>query len=346
MGLNLFSKAGKGAMSGASAGATTGPWGALAGGVIGGLAGAFGPSSAGGITGQGGEMGEGARDYYDQAFPGTNAWERLGAGNPMGAMGAASVSSKAQTQNTKRTMATSVANVAAQTLAQRDTTKLTADAHVKAAAMTARASAYATGAGYDPADQAAGMRAVVDGPGSPGYAAPTSISAARTTAAAHSTTAQAATLDSWSRDKMVHMKSRELDIMAGHHFKDPATARMAALAAKAHDIGMEQSTFLAWIRDNPKKLLAMGVAVRAGGALTEILGQIFGRLKVSNNPGRRAGIPKTTSVAPVSTSTKIRIHPRGKSASQWPDSKGPKMSTKITPQRSPPRSTTRYEYIP
>jgi len=98
-----------GAISGAASGFMMGggPYGAIAGGVIGGAAGGFGagPSSIGGITG--GKAGSGAaagrqqREYWDEANPGTNAWERLGAGGAMAGIMSAGVAAKQQDKNAK-----------------------------------------------------------------------------------------------------------------------------------------------------------------------------------------------------------------------------------------------------
>ena len=71
---------------------------------------ALGPSSSGGITGvvpgSGRASGTEARDYYDEAFPGTNPWERLGAGNPMGQMAAAGLSAETARRNVDKQVGT------------------------------------------------------------------------------------------------------------------------------------------------------------------------------------------------------------------------------------------------
>ena len=92
--------------------------------IVGGVSGALGsagqisgffggPTSIGGITGgqTGRELGQSAAGYYDAAFPGTNPWERLGAGNPMSSV----VQAKAQRENVKSQLATSTSNVKEQT---------------------------------------------------------------------------------------------------------------------------------------------------------------------------------------------------------------------------------------
>ena len=62
----------------------------------------------------GSKLGQHAKDYYDSAFPGTNPWERLGAGNPSGA---SSVAHQQQKQKNKElhTQAQTQTNIAKNT---------------------------------------------------------------------------------------------------------------------------------------------------------------------------------------------------------------------------------------
>ena len=74
----------------------------------------------------GGSLGQGAKDYYDAAFPGTNPWERLGAGNPQGQV---EVAHQQQKQKNKEL------HTASQT--QTNVAKIHAQAQVKAAEISA-----------------------------------------------------------------------------------------------------------------------------------------------------------------------------------------------------------------
>jgi len=62
---------------------------------------------------QGSELGRQAKDYYDQAFPGTNPWERLGAGNPSGVAASSSLEADSAERRANKEMATqrSIANM-------------------------------------------------------------------------------------------------------------------------------------------------------------------------------------------------------------------------------------------
>ncbi len=272
-----------GAMSGAMAGSSAGPYGAIAGGIAGGAAGGFGvggygggPTSVGGISGLGGRgAGQEASKYYDEAFPGTNPWERLGAGNPMGGMISSAIQARTAERNVGHQMATSKANVATQTSAAVQVAKI----HGRAAGVSA-AQTQDPGAEKRYGDYIAEN---VD----PKVTAP---SAQMRGAGAQEQTAKANELNSWTNQKMADLKSRQLDIETGKAFHNPATARLAAVATHAFDIGMEQTTFVKWMRDNPKKLAAMGVTVAATKELGSVLGSIFGRVKM---------IPKKTSVRGV-----------------------------------------------
>lgn len=294
MGFNIGG-AFSGAISGAASGFMMGgPYGALAGGVIGGAAGGFGvggvaggPTSAGGITG-GRRSGQEASEYYDAAFPGTNPWERLGAGNPMGQMVAANVASKTQMRNVDRQTSTQQLAVAKQTKTQQTVANTQANAAVKVASIHGRAAAAQTATNYPPGSAPGLMKAVVDGPDTVTGTGVTAPGAIMRGAVSHERTSAAAQLDSWTRQRMGDLKSRELDIKAGKEFGDPGTAKLASLATKAFDIGMSQTDLIKWMRDNPKILTGMGIAIKGGKALTSTLANVFG--------GRMRMIPRKTSV--------------------------------------------------
>ena len=74
----------------------------------------------------GGSLGQGAKDYYDAAFPGTNPWERLGAGNPQGQVDVAHQQAKQKNKEL---------HTAAQT--QTNVAKIHADAQVQSAQIAA-----------------------------------------------------------------------------------------------------------------------------------------------------------------------------------------------------------------
>ena len=77
-------------------------WGAVGGALGGVLVDKVFNNTPGKESGQ--SLGQGARDYYDAAFPGTNPWERLGAGNPSGATAVADQKAKTD-RNAQRTQA-------------------------------------------------------------------------------------------------------------------------------------------------------------------------------------------------------------------------------------------------
>jgi len=280
------------AITGAISGAATGflgggPVGAIAGGVLGGAAGGFGlgPTQPGGITGlsqgQGAQQGIEARGYYDEAFPGTNPWERLGAGNPIGALGSAAISADTARRNTdvQARSATSVAVV-------------NAASHLNAAKIAGRASAAQTAMNYPSGNTKALGDYVAEGTGGGPITPVTMAEGARqreATVAERGVTAQesqakSARMNAWTNENLMKIKSGELTLAKGRAFGDPGTAKLGALASQAFDIGMSQSEFLKWMNDNPKKLAAAGVAVRVSGAAGRMLTGIFGRgsLKVKS----------------------------------------------------------------
>ncbi len=265
------------------------------GGVPGALAGASiagGPSSTGGITGvrpgQGAESGREARGYYDEAFPGTNPWERLGAGNPMGAAMSAGVAAKTAERNVDKQTQTQKQLVAAQSASQQTVAGIQANAQLTASARQARAAGAATGMNLPP-DQRDNLMTKVES-GVSAAPATTAPGVMQRGAASKEMEAKAAELNSWTNVHQADLKSRALDIETGARFKNPATAKLAAIATHAFDIGMSQDTFIKWMRDNPKKLASLGIGVAVGGAALKMLGGIFGRVRISKAP------PKKTSV--------------------------------------------------
>lgn len=288
--------------AGAQAGSAFGPWGAAAGGVIGGLSGAFSPSSVGGITGQGGELGEEARKYYDQAFPGTNPWERLGSGNPMGQMGSAGLTAKAQQQNVRTQSNTALANTAKQTTTAKETTEITAGAHVKVGLATARASAAATAAHLNPEDQANLMRAVTDGPDAIGYRAPTSISSFRETAGAATLASKSGERQATVGETQVKINKQlqrlvsvKMDIETAHMAGDPATAALRAMAVKVFESGIRDNDEIAkQLIDQFPALLGLGTIGEIGTWISKVIGGAVGT-KLRGGKGKRK-IPKKTSV--------------------------------------------------
>lgn len=235
------------------------PFGTMLGSVAGGLQGAGqissffgGPSSLGGITG-GAERGGEARDYYDQAFPGTNPWERLGAGNPMGQLGAAEIGAKAQKHN-----------VSVQARTQENVAKIQAAGaanvanihNVPALRQAGAAESQAATAGYQ--------------------------------AAIAKTRAHSDRMNAITNQKLLAIKRETLEAHIGHSLRDPGTAKLASVAYNAWRIGMSQQTFVRWMNDNPKKMTALGVSVSVGRGAAQMLSGIFGRgsLKVKKFPSR------------------------------------------------------------
>lgn len=149
---SFFKRAVSGAISGGVSGFMMGggPASALAGAALGGASGALagGPSATGGITGlgqgQGASSGREARSYYDEAFPGTNPWERLGAGNPMGSVMAAGISAAGQKRNVDTQVGSARKLMNTQTKSAQKVAGIQARAATGVAATHAAASRYQT----------------------------------------------------------------------------------------------------------------------------------------------------------------------------------------------------------
>ena len=96
--------------------------------------------SAGADSGQ--RLGARANAYYDEAFPGTNPWERLGAGNPSGQTSVANQQIKQRNKDAK--LQASVQTQQQRT--QKEVAQIQAQAHIE----SARISAGVTRGGIDP----------------------------------------------------------------------------------------------------------------------------------------------------------------------------------------------------
>lgn len=274
--------------------------GAAIGGFYGGPGGAAlgysaGQAVGGGLTKpssvSGSEQGRQARDYFDEAYPGTTAWERLGTSSPMASVAIAAK----QVENTK-SIANQQQSVQHKGIVQQYALGKQQLANQKAIAkIGARSAAVAAGGTLGINNiKAAGDYATGDDSGASGVRG---ISTQRVTAEASQEQARVADFNAWTSRRMSELKGRELDIKTGEAFKDPASARLASLASQAFQMGMRQDTFIAWMKNNPKKLIAMGVGVQVGKGVSKILSTIFGRLKVSGGraarsvPGRPQSYP-------------------------------------------------------
>ena len=266
-------------------GAFGGPAGAAIGGALGtgiaGSGGSGGPSSLGGITGlqpgQGASTGREARSYYENAFPGTNPWEHLGAGNPMGAILPAALQSKTQMRNVDKQAQTARQNVQTQTSTQSSIAANTVAANIAVAKIHGRAAGVEAAQNQAPGAEKKYGDYISEGT-DPAITQP---GARMETATAATMTARAHELDSWTRTHEMDIKARAQDMAEGAHFKDPGTAKLAALASQAFKIGMSQTEFVKWMQQNPKKLAALGVAVRGASGAAKMLQGVFGRVKLT-----------------------------------------------------------------
>lgn len=237
MGFNLGG-AFQGAVSGAFTGASVaGPYGAIAGGVIGGVAGGFGggPSSAGGITG-GRQAGQQASEYYDAAFPGTNPWERLGAGNPMGQMVSAGVAAKAATRNVDKQTTTLAANTVRQTQTQQKVAAVQAGSAVQVAKIHGAASALSTAQNYPPGS-APGMIKMVTDPDSITGSGVTAPGAMMRGAGSKEVAAAASKSQAESARGQLLVSAERAQTEKGKAFVSPEKAALAARAVQTFDYG-------------------------------------------------------------------------------------------------------------
>ncbi len=282
-----FGQAITGAISGAASGFMMGggnPLGAVAGGVLGGAAGGFGigggPSSVGGITGPGGgsQAGTSAREYYDEAFPGTNPWERLGAGNPIGALGSAAINA----QTAKR-------NVDVQTRAQTQNVVTQASAGVRIAQINAASAGNVAGI-----QGATGRDVAATSAAAPGRVATTGEGKLEVERG-HLYVARKELVVKQDQVKinkqLQRLKSLEMDIKTAEMAKNPAIAAVRAQAVKIFESGIrDQEKITNQLVKNYPALLGLGTVAEIGSWVAHVVGGSFGA-KV-----RGVALPKKTSL--------------------------------------------------
>lgn len=280
------------AIGGAAQGfAVGGPYAAIAGGVAGAASSYFGgPSSAGGINatniqGSGQRTGVEAREYYDEAFPGTNPWERLGAGNPMGNIVSAGVAARTQERNVNVQTKTQKQIVGQQVMSQNRVAQIQAGAHVQSSAYAARAQALGHAQGQPPGAAKAYMDSVITG-SDPGITTP---GAARVQAEAATRTSLANELNSQVNRHALALKRLEVDFKIGHALKSPEIAALADMAVKSFKEGRSRTDINADLKKHYDKLRAAGAAAHVISGVSDVVNKALGSV-------RGVKIPKKTSV--------------------------------------------------
>lgn len=260
-----------------------GPAGAAAGGAIGGAVGGAidgGPSSGGGITSIGGSTTPGsgvtagveARGYYDEAFPGTNPWERLGAGNPMGAVMSAGIQADTQRKNVEKQIASQKYIVDRQVQGQQNV-----------AVINAAGAANVAGIHAGPAGRQA---TAAETQAASGVRGATVREREAAVGERHVTVAE----DQVKINKnLQRLKSMEIDIKSAEMAKDPATAALRAEAAKMFQAGLREREIHEKLAKQYPALLALGTAKEVGEFLSKLVSGALGSRV-------RAKIPKRTSV--------------------------------------------------
>ena len=269
----------------------------------------------------GAEMGMDAKAYYDAAFPGTNPWERLGAGNPAGQASIADQQVKNQKkiaddmrQNERRNMdasletqrrnvdeqmatsqrnideqnATSIANVETQTEAQKEVARI-----------KGRADVLKTAARFGP-NRIREMGQYVQGMGE----APQMDrrdSADWLTASANWTGAQAAKVRAQVDKAREIWQRAESQGRLGAMFPDVQSAMSAEVKRQAWDASRKDKTWVRWLEKNSDWIRAAGITQESLAAILAIATPGAGAIRLiqsivkANRPGTsvRAVAPKT-----------------------------------------------------
>lgn len=246
-----------------------------------------------------GELGSDSKKFMDQAFPGTNPWERLGSQSPAGAVEVQQASGGIQKQVVEKQTRTMRENVGKQVSQQRHQTDVSARVQKRLGDQKARAEGMAIGTQYGDQDYSL-MAAQYIQEGDDGFsrlprgpsAHVRSARAAETSAGASSVSAQASSFTA-ETGRMAHiLQGKRLEFEIAHVMGDPGTSAIAVEALRTYKILKGTPGWAKWIKENPNKLRAIGATKRGMEVLKGIVG--FGKIK---NVTKRTG-QRPTSVAP------------------------------------------------
>jgi len=232
-------------------------FGGAAGGAFGGAVGtALAGSSAQGLTvpKTGGAQGVQAREYYNEAFPGTNPWERLGAGNPIGQ----AMTAQVQDNSSKRMARTQSSVATSQQTTQKSIAANQVAVQQSNAQIQGRAAAVAHAdkigsANVVPAGNwiATGETAGGAGPG-PGVGF--------RGVAAQEKQAEAAWENAATKHQEMWIKKELATAHIGKEFSSLTDAAAAAIRARAFRISGADTDLTKWVRENMSWIRGLGLA--------------------------------------------------------------------------------------
>lgn len=227
----------------------------------------FGGGDSGFAGPSGADMGKSAKDYFDNAFPGTNPWERLGTSAPAGQVGAAGVAAKTARRNVDRTtgVGLQVAKIAGR--------------------------GHAVAAGYSPKDIKAIGDYVSEGTTPNWRVGEPPASRQASAAESQATTARNKNVIDDFRSKI---DARRLNWDIGHGSRNPATASLMSAASQAFNMGMSRGDLLSLMSAEFNKLRAAGVVLEGAAGLSKFVSAFFGRVRLLG----RKSMPNRPTTAP------------------------------------------------
>ncbi len=272
-----------GAIGGSLGSAVTSNAPAIGGAIGQGLAGTISSGDDGGLTKPaptGAQQGKEARAYYDEAFPGTNPWERLGPSAPMGRIASTAMTADNQNRMNRRTL-TSQQNINSNQVAQqRYQTQVSGRAAAVSAAAqwggqyTKQLSDLITKGKMDPSD-----------PGLPTQSATERV--AQASADQADVAKRRVTVD----EQRVKFQQEASRIKSAKDLGNIAQAVEMGQRLKNWRMGMQDSSWDKFMRNHIDTLKSVGVGLPILSAMAKAAGFALGSAKFSKLLKGRTSVP-------------------------------------------------------
>jgi len=237
--------------------------------------------AAGGLTtpktATGQEIGVETRDYFDEAFPGTNPWERLGTSSPMGAVAVGAEASRAQRSGAAVAAGSAARQVQRQAKVQTSIAAANVATQRRGQTIQGRAQGVQAGAQYGP-QYATGLGDYITTgkvPSDlPAQAAP-GVSAEASRLGAGAAVSRAYT------DKFRAQFQREhTEAQISSMFKSLTDASAAANRLQGFRIALRSGDLKGWIVKNSQALQVVGLGADELGRIASALGMPLAALRL------------------------------------------------------------------
>ncbi|AXL14831.1 DNA pilot protein [Microviridae sp.] len=230
------------------------------------------------------QLGRDAKSYYDAAFPGTNPWERLGAGNPSSPIAVQKAQAKTQNQVVDKQLQMQDIASARQARAA----GLNAAIQLDPDNPKQYGDYVEKGTSVRPGDQKENMgrrmgnleiaqrKMFIDGKN-----ADTNTANAIT----NQRNARVNQLNQENNHALMQIQKTKADLDIARITQNPGVAALMSLSVKAYKAGLTSQEHAQLVKNNLNKLIAAGIASKTAEAIGRQLFGVFGRLTGKMNKG-------------------------------------------------------------